>query len=106
MPEMHFRVEWPNGHVDRCYSPSYVVEEHLTVGEAYGVSDFVARARTALEIGSERVRAKYGFECSSALDQLRAIEARAAELAPGERDGKVRVLEFEKHAPRDARKSG
>jgi len=106
MPEMHFHVEWPNGRLERCYSPSYVVEEHLSVGQAYAVDEFVARARTALEIASERVRAKYGFACSSALDQLRAIEATAAELAPAERAGTVRVLEFEKHAARDARKSG
>jgi uncharacterized repeat protein (TIGR04042 family) len=106
MPEMHFRVEWPNGEVARCYSPSYVVEEHLSVGEAYPVDEFVRRARTALEIGSERVQARYGFACSSAIDQLRVIEATAAALAPGERAGNVRVLEFEKHAARDARKSG
>ena len=106
MPEMHFRVEWPNGQVDRCYSPSYIVEEHLSVGEAYSVADFVARTRTALEIASERVQAKYGFACSSALDQLKAIEETAAALGPAERAGTVRVLDFEKHAPRDARKSG
>ena len=106
MPEMHFRVEWPNGKVERCYSPSYVVEEHLSVGSTYSVTDFVARARTALEIGSERVREKYGFACSSALDQLRAIEETASSLGAAERAGNVRVLEFEKHAPRDARKSG
>jgi uncharacterized repeat protein (TIGR04042 family) len=105
MPEMHFHVKWPNGHVDRCYSPSYVVEEHLEVGATYSVTDFVARARTALEIGSERVRAKYGFACSSALDQLRTIEETAALLGPAEQAGQVRILEFEKHAPRDARKS-
>lgn len=106
MPEMHFRVEWPNGHVVRCYSPSYVIEEHLAEGSTYTVADFVARARAALEIASERVRAKYGFACSSALDQLRAIEETAAALAPADRERPVRVLEFEKHAPRDARKSG
>jgi uncharacterized repeat protein (TIGR04042 family) len=105
MPEMHFRVEWPNGRIERCYSPSYVIEEHLSVGSAYEVEDFVSRARTALEIASERVRARYGFTCSSALDQLQEIEATAAALSPGERDGKVKVLEFEKHAPRDARKA-
>ena len=105
MPEMHFHVEWPNGRVERCYSPSYVIEEHLSVGAAYPVEEFVSRARQALEIASERVRAKYGFACSSALDQLQALEAAAAALAPSERAGQVRVLEFEKHAPRDARKS-
>jgi uncharacterized repeat protein (TIGR04042 family) len=103
---MHFHVEWPNGRVERCYSPSYVVEEHLTVGATYPVEEFVSRVRRALEIASERVRAKYGFACSSALDQLRSLEESAAALAPGERSGNVRVLEFEKHAPRDARKSG
>jgi uncharacterized repeat protein (TIGR04042 family) len=103
---MHFRVEWPNGAVQSCYSPSYVVEEHLVVGEKYPVSDFIERARTALTIGSERVRARYGFECSSALDQLRAIEEQAAELSQAERSGSVTVLAFDKHAPRDARKSG
>lgn len=106
MPEMHFRVEWPNGEVARCYSPSYVVEEHLTVGESYGVADFVARTRAALETASERVMARYGFACSSALDQLRVIEETAAALGPDELSGLVKVLEFEKHAPRDARKSG
>ena len=106
MPEMHFHVEWPNGRVERCYSPSYVIEEHLTVGAAYPVEEFVSRAREALEIASERVRAKYGFACSSALDQLRALEEAAAALSPAEHDGQVRVLEFEKHAARDARKSG
>lgn len=107
MPEMHFRVKWPDGRVDDCYSPSYVIEEHLAVGALYKVSDFVMRARTALEIASERVRAKYGFACSSALDQLRAIEAAAAALSPSEREtGVVTVLEFDKHAPRDAKKKG
>jgi len=105
MPEMHFRIEWPNGQVSRCYSPSYVVEEHLTAGESYAVDDFIARARTALEIGSERVRARYGFACTSALDQLRHIEEAAASLSAREREGQVRVLDFEKHAPRDAKKS-
>jgi uncharacterized repeat protein (TIGR04042 family) len=106
MPEMHFRVEWPNGQVERCYSPSYVIEEHLSVGETYAVSDFVARARAALETASERVRARYGFACSSALDQLERIEAAAGLLSEREREGRVKVLEFEKHAPRDARQSG
>jgi uncharacterized repeat protein (TIGR04042 family) len=105
MPEMHFRVEWPNGRVERCYSPSYVIEEHLAVGESYAVEDFVLRVRRALEIASERVRARYGFECSSALDQLRLIEEFAKGLAPAEHEGRVKVLEFEKHAPRDARRS-
>ena len=103
MPEMHFRVKWPTGHVEDCYSPSYIVEEHLTEGAEYDVDDFVGRVRAALSIASERVLARYGFECSSALDQLRAIEETASALEPSARVGKVTVLSFTKHAPRDAR---
>src|SRR4051812_40798544 len=103
MPEMHFRVKWPNGHTEDCYSPSYIVEEHLSEGAEYEVDDFVSRVRTALSIASERVFAKYGFECSSALDQLRAIEETVSSLEPATRGGKVAVLSFVKHAPRDAR---
>ncbi|HXK17999.1 MAG TPA: MSMEG_0570 family nitrogen starvation response protein, partial [Polyangiaceae bacterium] len=100
---MHFRVKWPSGEVEDCYSPSYIVEEHLNEGADYDVDDFVSRVRTALSIASERVFARYGFECSSALDQLRAVEATAEALLPAERFGKVSVLSFTKHAPRDAR---
>lgn len=103
MPEMHFRVKWPNGHTEDCYSPSYIVEEHLNEGAEYEVDDFVARVRTALSIASERVFAKYGFECSSAIDQLRAVEETASSLEPTARSGKVAVLSFTKHPPRDAR---
>lgn len=104
MPEMHFRVRWPNGKVEDCYSPSYVVEEHLTPARSYPVPEFVERVRTALTIASERVRARYGFECSSALDQLARVESTAKSLSPADYAGEVTVLSFEKHAPRDARK--
>jgi putative flavoprotein involved in K+ transport len=106
MPEMHFVVEWPDGQRHRCYSPSYVIEEHLTVGEAYVPKDFLARVTTALHIASERVRARYGFVCTAALDQLAAIEAKLGTLAPEHAAGPVQVLAFEKHAPRDARAEG
>lgn len=103
MPEMHFRVKWPSGKVEDCYSPSYVVEDYLAEGASYSVDEFVRRARTALTIASERVLAKYGFECSSALDQLRAIEETGSELGSAQRGGKVAVLSFTKHGPREAR---
>lgn len=104
MPEMNFRVKWPSGEVQDCYSPSYIVEEYLVEGQEYDVDDFVTRVGTALNIASERVYARYGFECSSALDQRRAVEALRDSLKPEERAGKVAVLGFVKHPPRDARK--
>ncbi len=92
MPEMHFRVRWPDGSESRCYSPSLVVREHLEVGRSYAVSEFVDRSRTMLSIASDRVRAKYGFACSAAMDQLAAIERRASAHAAG---AEVLVVAFE-----------
>ena len=78
MPEMHFTVRWPDGVDMRCYSPSLVVREYLQVGRSYPLVEFMERSRTMLNIGSERVRAKYGYACSAAMDQLLEIEERAA----------------------------
>jgi uncharacterized repeat protein (TIGR04042 family) len=77
MPEMHFRVRWPDGEVQRCYSPSTVVEDHLEAGGVYTVADFVERSRQALEKASERVRAKFGMGCTAAAGQLAEITATA-----------------------------
>jgi len=92
MPEMHFVVRWPDGSEMRCYSPSLVVREHLEVGHSYTVAEFLTRSRTALHIGSERVKAKYGFYCTAAMEQLAEIEARAAGDDPG---AVVAVIGFE-----------
>jgi len=78
MPEMRFRVRWPDGATESCYSPSLVIKDHFTAGESYSVADFLARSRAALMAASERVRAKYGFACSLAEGQLARIEAACA----------------------------
>src|SRR6185369_17710785 len=97
MPEMHFRVRFPNGATMNCYSPSYVIEDFLNEGQSYAVPDFLERTRKALNIASERVRERYGFSCSSALDQLSAIEQLASELSAEQLAESVLVLGFEKH---------
>ena len=78
MPEVFFRVRWPDGKVEQCYSPSTVVRDYFTPGAEYPLADFVERSRTVLHIASERVRAKYGFACTAAAGQLAEIEAAAA----------------------------
>ncbi|HYQ29797.1 MAG TPA: MSMEG_0569 family flavin-dependent oxidoreductase [Polyangiaceae bacterium] len=103
MPEMHFRVRFPNDATIDCYSPSYVIEDYLNEGQSYAVSEFLERTRTALNIASERVRERYGFSCSSALDQLAEIERTASLLSDEQLAQPVLVLEFRKHGPRDAR---
>jgi uncharacterized repeat protein (TIGR04042 family) len=82
MPVTHFRVRWPDDSETRCYSPSSVVRDHLAAGQRYALGDFLERTREALPSASERVRAKYGFACSQAMDQLAEIEHIAARFAP------------------------
>jgi len=77
MPEMRFVVRWPDDTELRCYSPSLVVRDYLEVGRAYPLGDFVERSRVMLRIASERVKAKFGFYCTAAMDQLAEIETRA-----------------------------
>lgn len=93
MPELLFHVVWPDGSAQRCFSPSTVVAEHLEPGASYPLDEFVTRSRTALAAGSDRVRAKYGFACTSAAAQLEDIERRAATFA-GTDGARVRVERF------------
>jgi uncharacterized repeat protein (TIGR04042 family) len=93
MPVMHFRIQWPDGGEANCYSPSRVISEFLTPGHTYPLDDFVQRSREALSIASERVRQKYGFACSAALDQLAQIERDAGRFR-GCADATVKVIEL------------
>jgi uncharacterized repeat protein (TIGR04042 family) len=94
MPEMRFLIRWPDGTAEACYSPSLVVKDYLSPGESYPLADFLVRSRTALNIASERVKAKYGFACSSAMDQLARIET-AARTFSHLPDARVSVDAFE-----------
>ena len=57
MPEMRFRIRWPDGTPETCYSPSLVIKDYFAVGTDYALVDFLARSRTALSIASDRVKA-------------------------------------------------
>ncbi|MBC2638163.1 MULTISPECIES: MSMEG_0570 family nitrogen starvation response protein [unclassified Rhodococcus (in: high G+C Gram-positive bacteria)] len=89
MPEMTFRVQWPDGHEQSCYSPSLVIHDYLTAGEEYSVTDFLERTRTALTEASERVKAKFGMYCTSAAEQLHELEKASVAYSP---TSAVRVL--------------
>ena len=91
MPVMHVQVRWPDASETRCYSPSSVVREFFAPGERYALEDFLQRSREALGIASERVRAKYGFACSQAMDQLAEIE-RIASRFTGTASAEVTVV--------------
>ncbi|MBV8030617.1 MAG: MSMEG_0570 family nitrogen starvation response protein [Betaproteobacteria bacterium] len=81
MPEVRFRVRWPDRSLSECYSPSSVVKDFFAAGASYDLADFLQRARRALDAASERVRLKYGWACSRAHDQLAEIEATAERYA-------------------------
>lgn len=93
MPEMRFQIRWPDGSEASCYSPSLVVKKYLTVGETYTLNDFLERSRTALNIASDRVQAKFGFPCGLAMGQIREIETTAAKFQTHE-NPQVSVLAF------------
>ena len=77
MPEVMFKVKWPDGKIDDCYSPSTVISDYLKEGKSYSVKDFVELSSQALNLASERVFKKYGFRCTSAEAQLSKILANA-----------------------------
>ncbi|ABM37408.1 MSMEG_0570 family nitrogen starvation response protein [Polaromonas naphthalenivorans] len=74
MPAMHFELRWPDATQTRCYSPSLVIKDYFQPGTSYPLPQFMTQVREALNIASERVRAKFGFACSSAMDQLAQLE--------------------------------
>ena len=78
MPEVHFQVTWPDGHVQTGTSPSRAIEAHLTAGASYPVAEFVTRVRAGMDAASARVRETYGMACSAAMAQREEVEATAA----------------------------
>lgn len=84
MPETSFRIRWPDGVEEDCYSPSTVIHEHLKAGQTYRLDDFDTRSRTALDLAARRVEAKYGFRCSSADAQAEKLASAIARYKPEE----------------------
>lgn len=99
MPEVWFKVRWPDDATTRCYSPSTIVREHFETGIAYPLAEFLRRSRAAMQAASERVRQTYGYACSSAASQLSEIEHTAARYQ-GTPDAQVTVEGFDAGADR------
>lgn len=94
MPAMHYTLRWPDGSESTCYSPSLVIKDYFEPGARYPLADFLQRIREASGIASERVRAKFGFACSRAADELAGIE-RQAERFAGQAGASVQVVDFQ-----------
>jgi uncharacterized repeat protein (TIGR04042 family) len=93
MPEMHFKIQWPDGSEEACYSPSLIIKEYFQPGQDYALTDFVDRSTTALNIASDRVKAKYGRPCGLAISQLASIKSKATRFHR-QSQPIVRVIEF------------
>ena len=94
MPEMQFDVRWPDGERTRCYSPSLVIKDYVQPATRYPLPQFMAHMREALQIASDRVRAKYGFACSQAAATLAQLEHTAARF-DGQPQAQVEVIGFD-----------
>jgi uncharacterized repeat protein (TIGR04042 family) len=91
MPEVLFTIQLPDGITKQCYSPSTVVLNHFRQGEELSVTEFLARSKEAFAAAGERVRARFGFGCSSAATQLARIEEWACAY-PG--NAIIRILQI------------
>jgi putative flavoprotein involved in K+ transport len=81
MPEIEFTVGWPDGRTQRCISPSRTIERAIVTGARYPVGEFQRRARSALELGSERLRDLRGFGCSAAVQLIDELDTTAESFA-------------------------
>lgn len=84
MPEVDFRIRWPDGSEETCYSPSTAIRTYLAAGESYRVRDFMDRSLAGLDLAARRVEVKYGFRCTSADSQAARLRTRAAGFDPEE----------------------
>ncbi len=92
MPEVHFQVSWPDGHVQQCVSPSRAIEAHLAPAATYPVAEFVRRVSSGMDAASDRVRQQYGMACTAAMAQKEDVAAAAAVHGSGPHaDGTVHV---------------
>lgn len=91
MPEVVLHFVWPDGSMDRLYSSSRAIADHLTPGVSYALADFLARGRAGLAAASARVEARYGMPCPRAHAESIRVERRAAAFASN-LSATVRVL--------------
>ena len=94
MPEVRFRIRWPDGTPETCYSPSLVIKDFFAPGESYSLHEFLRLSRAALMLASQRVETKYGWPCQRALNQLARLEDTASAFV-GDPAASVAVDAFE-----------
>jgi putative flavoprotein involved in K+ transport len=97
MPRVELGIGWADGTLQRASSPSRAVERYLVAGGRYPVKELLVRARAGFAAASDRVRARYGFECTGAAEALAEIELGAREHGGG--PDRVAFVEFMRREP-------
>jgi uncharacterized repeat protein (TIGR04042 family) len=95
MPALNFEIEWPNGEITECYSPSTIVLQYFQDGDTFTIDELKGVSRTALNMAAKRVKERFGFECVSAVEQRDKILRNAACFGSGET---VRILNIQEHS--------
>jgi uncharacterized repeat protein (TIGR04042 family) len=47
MPEMHFKIQWPDGSEEACYSPSLIIKKYFQPGQDYSLTDLFSPQQLA-----------------------------------------------------------
>ena len=94
MPALNFKIEWPNGEIMECYSPSTVVRQYFTADDTLTIEALISISTAALDRASERVEERFGFVCTAAAEQKGKIIRAAAGF---ESNAVVRIIEIREH---------
>ena len=92
MPEVYMQIEWPGNKKDVVYSPSSIIYEHFKKGEAFSVDMFEKKVTEALTQASQRVLAKFGYECTSAMGEIMRIQSIVNSLKDKSQEVKITQL--------------
>ena len=90
MPEVYLKIEWPDKRQDTIYSPSTVINQYFNAGENLPVEEFETKVTEALNMASQRVYERFGYECTSAMAELDRIKRITGET---DKTGIVKILE-------------
>ena len=94
MPALNFKIEWPNGEIMECYSPSTIVRQYFQADDTLTIEELIAISTVALDRASERVEERFGFMCTAAAEQKDKIILAATVF---ESSAVVRIIDIREH---------
>ncbi len=90
MSELYMQIEWPDHQKDQVYSPSSIIAQFFKKGESLPLSIFENKVVEALHQASNKFRAKFGYESTSALGEIERIRFMVSTM--GENNKSVKIL--------------